>query len=89
MVKLGCKSVKVTNFFGNEEGGTDKPHKRETQILVGELLIGNQTDLRDERKFIDKCLLVLLGLQNMAYRILMNKTLLKSFFVLQTREISI
>ncbi len=31
------KSATETSFFGNEKGGTGKPHKRETQILVEEL----------------------------------------------------
>lgn len=30
------KSATETSFFGNKKGGTGKPHKRETQILVGE-----------------------------------------------------
>lgn len=32
------KSATETSFYRNIKGGTGKPHKRETQILVAELL---------------------------------------------------
>lgn len=32
------KSATETSFYRNIKGGTGKPHKRETQILVEELL---------------------------------------------------
>lgn len=33
-----CKSATVTKFYGNVKVERGKPHKRETQILVGELI---------------------------------------------------
>lgn len=40
------KSATETSFYRNIKDGTGKPHKRETQILVGELQRANRSAMK-------------------------------------------
>ena len=55
MDRLVIKCHSDESFLKRKEWNVGKPRKRETQNMVGELLLGKWTDVEDDI-VIDKCL---------------------------------
>ncbi len=61
------KSATETSLGGDTQGGTGKPRKPETQIMVGALLSGNSTAREAQYAQINDCR-PFSRVQNMAYK---------------------